>query len=100
VFGKGGMKVHEEAWNSYPYCKTVITNPGYLKSDFKIVFETLHVDDAGNSNNVLGIENYDKTVDVVTLDIASETCPMTAVDAALYRSKMANRGPLNKKNWR
>ena len=51
------MSVHEEAWNAYPYCKTVITNPGYLKDDFKIVFETLHVDnDAGFTDNVLGME--------------------------------------------
>ena len=57
LIGSGGMKVHEEAWNAYPYCKTVITNPGYLKDDFKIVFETLHVDnDAGFTDNVLGTE--------------------------------------------
>ena len=23
--------MHEEAWNAYPYCKTVLSNPGYMK---------------------------------------------------------------------
>ena len=25
---KGSMEIHEEAWNAYPYCKTVLANPG------------------------------------------------------------------------
>ena len=25
---KGSLEIHEEAWNAYPYCKTVLTNPG------------------------------------------------------------------------
>lgn len=28
---KNSLEIHEEAWNAYPYCKTVITNPGYMK---------------------------------------------------------------------
>ena len=28
---KGSLEVHEEAWNAYPYCKTVLSNPGYMK---------------------------------------------------------------------
>ena len=100
VFGKGGLKVHEEAWNAYPYCKTVITNPGYLKDDFKIVFETLHVADAGTTENVLGMDDYKKLVDVVTLDIAGDKCSMTACDPFAFRSEKANRGPLEKKVWK
>ena len=34
------MSVHEEAWNAYPYCKTVITNPGYLKVVFIILINS------------------------------------------------------------
>ena len=26
----GSLEIHEEAWNAYPYCKTVLTNPGYV----------------------------------------------------------------------
>ena len=25
---KGSLEIHEEAWNAYPYCKTVLSNPG------------------------------------------------------------------------
>jgi len=31
VAPKGSLEVHEEAWNAYPYCKTVLSNPGYMK---------------------------------------------------------------------
>jgi len=101
LIGSGGMSVHEEAWNAYPYCKTVITNPGYLKDDFKIVFETLHVDnDAGFTDNVLGMEDYEKSVEVVTLDIIKDKSSMTQVDAAAFKSDKAKRGPLDKQEWR
>lgn len=26
---KGSLEIHEEAWNAYPYCKTVITVSGF-----------------------------------------------------------------------
>ena len=58
IIGKNGFELHEEAWNAYPYCKTVLTNPGYMKDNFKIVLETLHAADRGNTENVLNKENY------------------------------------------
>ena len=38
VAPKGSLEIHEEAWNAYPYCKTVLSNPGYMKvnGDFLI----------------------------------------------------------------
>ena len=33
---------HEEAWNTYPYCKTVVTNPSYMKDNFKVEIESMH----------------------------------------------------------
>ena len=32
VAPKGALEIHEEAWNAYPYCKTVLSNPGYMKA--------------------------------------------------------------------
>jgi hypothetical protein len=32
VAPKGSLEIHEEAWNAYPYCKTVLSNPGYMKA--------------------------------------------------------------------
>ena len=43
----GSLEIHEEAWNAYPYCKTVLTNPGYMKENFYITIETYHIGDRG-----------------------------------------------------
>ncbi|KAF2360851.1 Phosphatidylinositol transfer protein [Trinorchestia longiramus] len=48
---EGSLEVHEEAWNAYPYCKTVITNPGYMKESFHITIETLHAPGKGEMTN-------------------------------------------------
>uniref|UniRef100_A0AC34FTD9 Uncharacterized protein n=1 Tax=Panagrolaimus sp. ES5 TaxID=591445 RepID=A0AC34FTD9_9BILA len=48
---ESAMSLDEECWNAYPYCKTVITNPGYMKKDFYIIIETIHVQDDGSSEN-------------------------------------------------
>ena len=42
---KGSLEIHEEAWNAYPYCKTVLSNPGYMKDGFYIMVETYHIAD-------------------------------------------------------
>lgn len=49
---KGSLEIHEEAWNAYPYCKTVITNPGYMKENFIIIIESYHIGDRGDKENV------------------------------------------------
>ncbi len=50
---KGSLQLHENAWNSHPeYCRTVITNPGYMKENFTLKIETLCVDgDNGKLEN-------------------------------------------------
>ena len=103
VMGKGGLDLHEEAWNAYPYCKTVITNPNYMKDSFKVVIESLHLPDNGKSQNVLGKDK--KTLDITVidlLDVIKEKSNMTgAVDGnpVEYVSKSAKRGPLNPDTW-
>jgi len=42
---KNSLEIHEEAWNAYPYCKTVLSNPGYMKENFVISVETYHFPD-------------------------------------------------------
>ena len=50
---KGSLEVTEEAWNCYPHCKTVISNPGYMKEKFHITIETIHrEDDTGKIDNI------------------------------------------------
>ncbi|KAJ1971394.1 hypothetical protein H4R35_005286, partial [Dimargaris xerosporica] len=47
------LELHEEAWNGYPYCKTVLTNP-FMGKNFKIIYETQHVgNDRGQLENAL-----------------------------------------------
>ncbi|TRY78149.1 hypothetical protein TCAL_13477 [Tigriopus californicus] len=103
IIGKNGFQLHEEAWNCYPYCKTVISNPGYMKDNFKVVLESIHLPDAGNTSNALGMdpEAY-KKIDHVTLDIIADKCSLRdkAFDPVTYCSKKANLGPLNAKTWR
>ena len=72
--GKKGYQLHEEAWNAYPYCKTVITNPGYMKDDMKVIIETLHLPDNGSTENVLQMPkaDYDK-IQMQVLDVIKDT---------------------------
>ena len=50
---KGALQVVEEAWNCYPHCKTVISNPTYMKNKFSITIETIHKDnDTGKIDNI------------------------------------------------
>jgi len=103
VMGKGGLDLHEEAWNAYPYCKTVITNPNYMKDSFKVVIESLHLPDNGKSENVLGKDKKELDITVIDLlDVIKEKSNMTgAVDGnpVEYVSKRANRGPLDPNKW-
>lgn len=50
---KEALKLEEKSWNAYPYTKTELTNPGYMKDDFSITIETMYVNDKGTSENVL-----------------------------------------------
>ncbi|KOB78226.1 Phosphatidylinositol transfer protein/retinal degeneration b protein, partial [Operophtera brumata] len=92
---KGALEVHEEAWNAYPYCRTVLTNPGYMKDNFVICIETLHVPDGGDQYN---------NREVVHIDIAND--PLSAADykeetdPTLFKSKKTGRGPLTGPNWK
>jgi hypothetical protein len=97
------LEVHEEAWNAYPYCKTVITNAGCMKENFIIIIESLHLADKGNQQNVheLPPEKL-KCREVVHIDIAND--PVTTEDykpdedPAKFKSEKTGRGPL-KGQW-
>ncbi|XP_026293040.1 phosphatidylinositol transfer protein alpha isoform isoform X1 [Frankliniella occidentalis] len=101
---KGSLEIHEEAWNAYPYCKTVITNPHYMKEKFMLVVETLHVPDSGKSNNVheLPPEKL-KQREVIPIDIAND--PIAAADykssedPKIFKSEKTGRGPLTDEKW-
>ena len=71
---KGSLEVTEEAWNCYPHCKTVISNPSYMKDKFHITIETIHrEDDTGKIDNIHNLppELLAKR-DVVVIDIVND----------------------------
>ncbi|XP_054166704.1 phosphatidylinositol transfer protein alpha isoform-like [Oppia nitens] len=101
---KGSLEVHEEAWNAYPYCKTVITNPDYMKDKFRITIETMHSPDRGNQENAhqLSPEKL-KQREVVFINIANDNIPTNdykaSEDPSVISSEKTGRGPLITPNW-
>jgi len=96
------LDVHEEAWNAFPYCKTVITCP-FLGDRFSITLLTIHKDnDTGNTPNIHNLPK-DKLSKrkIVRLDIANDEFEQYKKedDPKLCRSEVANRGPLTGKDW-
>ncbi|XP_039297702.1 phosphatidylinositol transfer protein beta isoform isoform X4 [Nilaparvata lugens] len=73
---KGALEIHEEAWNAYPYCKTVITvhelPPEKLKQR-----EVVHID---IGNDPVSTGDYKKDE-----------------DPSLFKSEKTGRGPLTGK---
>lgn len=84
--------------------RTVLTNPGYMKENFLISIESMHVADDGSSENVheLPPEKL-KDREVIHIDIANDACSSAdynpTEDPTKVRSEKANRGPLVG-NWR
>ena len=76
IMPKGALEILEEAWNAYPYCKTVLTNPGYMKGNALIKVETYHKADRGDSENVHELTPEQlKMRKVVKIDIANDAVP-------------------------
>ncbi|KAE9421138.1 hypothetical protein Angca_008087 [Angiostrongylus cantonensis] len=102
---KGSLAIHEEAWNAYPYCKTVLTNPDYMKSNFFVKIETIHLPDRGTSENAhdLSPEELERR-EVVRIDIADDSQYLHAADIhssttpSTFVSSKTGRGPLSG-NW-
>ncbi|KAG7164156.1 Phosphatidylinositol transfer protein alpha isoform-like 2, partial [Homarus americanus] len=67
---EGSLEIHEEAWNAYPYCRTIISNPGYMKEGFYITIETLHAPDDGELENNPGYMKKNFVICIETLHAA------------------------------
>jgi len=97
---KGSLVFHEHAWNAYPYCKTVITNPDYMKDRFEAKIETWHKSDLGTIHNVHNLDKKSlKSRDVVMIDIANDAVTRNdyraEFDPKIFKSvKQSHRAPL------
>ncbi|XP_063605866.1 phosphatidylinositol transfer protein alpha isoform-like isoform X3 [Penaeus indicus] len=101
---EGSLEVHEEAWNAYPYCRTIITNPGYMKKNFVICIETLHVADTGVMENAHELTGEKlKLREVVPIDISNDPVKSTDYkadeDPTKFKSEKTGRGPLVGPEW-
>ena len=96
---KGCLKLHEEAWNAYPYCKTILTYP-YFKSRFTMIIETMHCQDRGDQSNVHELPS-DKLLkrEVDYIDIANDPVDSKDYkreeDPTIFKSEKTGRGPLS-----
>ncbi|RMZ94908.1 phosphatidylinositol transfer alpha isoform isoform X2 [Brachionus plicatilis] len=101
---KGSLELHEEAWNAYPYCKTVIDNPDYMKENFFIRIESLHVQDDGSLENPFNLSKDQlKKREIINIDIANDTVAAGDYaeneDPTKFLSQKTGRGQL-KPNWK
>eukprot|EP01135_Chromosphaera_perkinsii_P000908 Nk52_evm6s153 gene=Nk52_evmTU6s153 len=99
VLPKGALEIHEEAWNAYPYCKTILTNPGYMKDNFHIAITTWHKPDGGHEHNVHELTDEQlKKREVIMIDIANDHLDKKDYneeeDPKKFTSAKAGRGPL------
>ncbi|KAJ1963014.1 hypothetical protein GGI12_002301 [Dipsacomyces acuminosporus] len=105
VAPKGALELHEEAWNGYPHCKTVLTSP-WMGKNFQLVTESMHLADRGDTENALNadqsvlVQRKVDYVDVTDDKSISSSSYKKEEDPKLYKSKKAERGPLDKENWR
>jgi len=95
------LMLEEEAWNAYPYCKTVITSP-FMGEKFHFTIITKHAPDRGDTENIhnldskvwkkMEVEKIDITEPIPDNDYTEET------DPTKFHSEKTERGPL-KKGW-
>lgn len=95
----GALELHEEAWNAYPYCKTVITNPDYMKNKFELRIETLHLPDRGETENAHELPPHLLALrEISVIDIANDPLSHSDykadLDPRIFKSKKTERGPL------
>ena len=96
---KTALIVEEEAWNAYPYTKTVFKCPFVDK--FSLECETYYMPDGGEQENIFNLtdsEKRDRIVDLI--DVVKDNEGATykdpeQEDPTIYMSDKTGRGPLN-----
>jgi len=91
------LLLEEEAWNAYPYCKTILTSP-FMGDKFKFIIETRHFADKGDQENVHKLPEKEwKKTDVQLIDITNPVAEKDykeEEDPTKFHSEKAGRGPL------
>ncbi|KAF7262524.1 hypothetical protein EG68_00276 [Paragonimus skrjabini miyazakii] len=102
ILPPSALRVEEEAWNAYPYTRTVYKVPFVDKLTLDI--ETYYFDDAGHQDDVFKLNPEEKEARIVDyIDIVQDAIPRAEYkpeeDPTLYVSRATGRGPLST-NWR
>ncbi|KAA3681477.1 uncharacterized protein DEA37_0013445 [Paragonimus westermani] len=102
ILPPSALRVEEEAWNAYPYTRTVYKVPFVDKLTLDI--ETYYFDDAGDQDDVFRLNPEEKEARIVDyIDIVQDSVSRAEYkpeeDPNLYVSKATGRGPLSA-NWR
>ncbi|PVD31481.1 hypothetical protein C0Q70_06893 [Pomacea canaliculata] len=102
ILPKSALRVEEEAWNAYPYTKTVYRCPFVEK--FLLEIETRYLSDCCEAENVFEVKKSElqqRQVDII--DIVRDPIPSgdykKEEDPKLFRSVKTGRGPLDE-SWR
>ncbi|KAJ1675115.1 hypothetical protein EV182_001909, partial [Spiromyces aspiralis] len=105
IIPEDALELIEEAWNGFPHCKTVLTNK-YMKDNFRLVTESMHLPDRGETDNALNTDPDTLAkrkvdfIDITDDNSMDRSNYKKEEDPKLYRSKVTGRGPLNTPNWR
>lgn len=102
VAPRDSLHLNEKAWNAYPYCRTVLMSD-YMKDNFTLKIETMHVSDRGESHNAHNLPpELLKKREIVRIDIANDIVKPSDYkekeDPSTYTSRKTGRGPLGK-HW-
>lgn len=96
----GALVLTEEAWNGYPYCKTVLKNE-YMKEGFILILESMHSPDKGDQENILKVDEKTlkkrivEKIDICEPGVITSSDYKESEDPALFKSEKTNRGPLS-----
>jgi len=104
----GSLVVEEEAWNAYPYCKTVYTNKSYMKENFRVEIETWHKpdrvskNDPANKHHKLTADEIRKRnmdfIDIIN-DPVNSSDYKAEEDPSKFKSEKTGRGPISGAEW-
>eukprot|EP00850_Spirogloea_muscicola_P013329 SM000090S24291 [mRNA] locus=s90:96990:100534:+ [translate_table: standard] len=95
IIPQKALMLEEEAWNAYPYCRTVYASPFFTK--FSLTIESFHVEDRGTTENALNMDaDHLKMRQVEIIDIAMDPVDkyIPEEDPSKFKSKKNGRGPL------
>ncbi|VDP83688.1 unnamed protein product [Echinostoma caproni] len=97
ILPPSALRVEEEAWNAYPYTRTIYRVPFVDKLTLDI--ETHYFDDGGHQDDVFKLSEEEKTARIVDfIDIVNDPISRSEYkpeeDTTLYVSEATGRGPL------